>query len=769
MIAGTQYRAGLGVTTVLPDADFETYSEAGYVWVPGMQVPASWKQNPKSGWVVVPAKHKPGYWTHIPNAPQSRKGLTVVGAAQYATHPSTEVLSFVYNLKDGRGSRWWRPDMPNPVELFDHLARGGLLEAHNSAFEHWIWNYCCTRRYGWPWLNPLQLRCTMAKSRAFGLPGKLENAGRVLNLSQQKDAEGKRLLDKFSVPRDPTAADPRTRIRPQEDPQDGPKLYAYNGQDIVAESALSLRCPDLSPVEQAFWEADQRINHRGVAIDTKALEDCIAVIELTLTSYNEELKQLTGGIASTETQQLIGWLHSQGVHTDSLKEEAVESLLEDEHIQGVPRRVLEIRAATASASVKKVYAIRNQLSPWCRLHDLFNFYGARTGRASGNDAQPQSLTKHGPAVRQCQHCKRHYGARIEDVCAWCGAQSAGKTVEWGIEAAEDALTIIAYRSLELLERVFVDALAAVAGCLRALFVAGPGKRLISSDFSAIEGVVTAELAGEDWRREVFRKNGQIYIESASRAFGVSVEEMVRHKDETGIHHPLRDKGKRMELGLGFGGWIGALRSPQIRYPGTDDELKDAVLKWRAASPAIVEFWGGQERNWKPCLFGLEGMAVAAIMNPGQRYTYRLISFVVQDDVLFCTLPSGRHLAYHRPRLERHTKPGRKGQAITYEGWNTNPKTPGGMGWIRMEIYGGKFCENVVQATARDILAHAIVNLEKAGYPVVLHLHDEIVVEVEIGRGSLEEVERIMNTLPPWAAGWPIVARGGWEHHRFQKK
>lgn len=776
MLAGTRIQVGLGVATVLPDMDFETFSEAGYVWVPGHHVPAGWKLGRNGQWAVSPAKEQLGHWTCLPNASQRRKGLKIVGAAVYATHPTTEVLSFAYDLHDGRGARWWRPDMPNPQELFDYLGQGLPIEAHYSAFEHWIWNYVCTRRYGWPWLDARQLRCSLSKARAYALPGALDDLGRVLQLKHQKDPEGKRLLDKFSVPRDPTASDPRIRIHPQTDP-DGHGLYNYNIRDIVAEHEASIRIPDLSPAELEYWMIEQRINHRGVAIDMKALADCIRIVELALARYNEELQKLTGGISVTETQKLQGWLAAHGLFVDSMKESSVEEALEGLRAREVPNddpahRALQIRALTASASVKKVYAIRNQVSPWGRLHDLFNYYGARTGRESGNDAQPQSLTKHGPPVRECGHCKHYYGARLHDVCAWCGAIDHGTTREWGIEAAIDALTVIATGSLAEVERVFVDALAAVAGCLRPLFVSAPGMRLISSDFSSIEGVVISMLAGEAWRQEVFRTGGQIYIESASRAFHVPVAEMMRHKEETGIHHPLRDKGKRMELGLGFGGWIGALRSPQIDYPGTDDELKAAVLAWRAASPAIVEFWGGQGRfsygNWIPELYGLEGMAIQAIQFPGRVTQYRDISFVVRDDVLFCTLPSGRSLCYHRPRLEPHSKPNRRGVAITYEGWNSNPKEYI-LGWVRMEIYGGKFAENVVQAVARDILVHAIVNLERAGYFVVLHLHDEIVVEVSADFGSLEEVERIMGDLPSWAKGWPIVAKGGWIHTRFQKK
>jgi DNA polymerase len=768
--AGTQLRAGLGVATVLPDFDFETYSEAGFVWVPEQRrdVGVSWGQDRKGGLRVVPAHTHVdlGYWTGLPGASGNRKGLPIVQAAAYATHPSTEVLSLAYNLKDGQGVRFWRPGEMAPQALFDHAARGGLLEAWNCSFEHWIWNYVCTRRYGWPRLDVSLLRCAMAKSRAHAMPGSLDEAGRVLHLEHQKDPEGMRLIKRFAMPRDPTQTDPRTRLDPATDPE-GQKLYAYNVRDIEAEAEASSRLPDLSPFELEYWQCEQRINHRGVAIDTKALADCIYVVEAALKAFNAELHTLTGGIKSTEVQKLLGWLHAIGVHLDGLAEEDIEHALADPNIQGAARRVLEIRALAASASVKKLFAIRNQLSPWGRLHDLFTYHGSKTGRETAQGPQPQNLVKHGPPVRQCQTCKHHYGATPLDVCQWCGAIDQGRTVEWGPAAAIDALAVVATRNLDTIRRVFGDILATVAGCLRALFIAGPGHEFISSDYSAIEGVVAAALSGCQWRLDVYRTTGQIYIESASRAFGVSVSEMLQHKTETGMHHPLRDKGKRMELGLGFGGWVGALRSDQIDYQGTDDELKAAILAWRAASPELPEMWGGQARNWKPELYGLEGMAVAAIMNPGQTYTYREISYVVRGDVLYCRLPSGRHITYHAPRLEPQSDPSRKGFAISYEGWNTNPKA-GGIGWVRMYIYGGKFFENVVQAVARDILVWAIVHLERARLSVVLHVHDEIVSQVRKNSRTLAEFESILCSLPPFAKGWPIFARGGYVDDRFCK-
>ena len=743
----------------LPTLDFETYSEAGQVWD------------------AVACK-----WRGPAGAPKGQRGLGVVGAANYARHPTTEVLSASYDL--GQGLRRWRPGAPPPFDLFAHVAAGGRLEAWNSAFEWWIWNEVCARRYGWPPLPLEQLRCAMAKSRAHALPGKLELVSDVLDLTHKKDPAGTRLLAKFSVPRNPTKSDPRRRILPADEPEEAERLYAYNDRDVVAEVEASARTPDLSPAELEVWLLDQRINRRGVQVDLPAVHDCCAIVEACVAKYDAELVALTG-CKSTELQQLRGWLAAHSVYADSLDAENVEALLASATLPAQCRRALELRQAVGSASVKKVFAMRNLATSEGRLHDLYNYHGARTGRPTGADVQPTNLPKAGPDVYRCGWlgrvplpgggCGRRYGAH-RYVCPWCGTvrgPQARKSSEWHPEAVDDALEVIAWRSLVLLELFFGEAMLTVAGCLRGLFIASPGNWLVSSDFTAIEGVVIACLAGEQWRIDVFRSGGAIYVESAARAFGVPVAEMLAHHKATGQHHPLRDKGKRMELGLGFGGWITALRSPQIRYEGTDDELKDAIIKWRDASPALVHFWGGQA-NWRnPEHYGLEGMAVLAVQNPGLTFpvhrldgSYSGVSYYCADDVLYCTVPSGGHITYHRPRLAPAAQEWR-GLSLTYEGYNTNPKQ-GPVGWVTMSLYSGKAAENVTQKVARDIQMHAIANAERGGYPVALHTYDEIAADVPEGTGSVEELEALMCNVPAWARGWPIKAAGGWAGRRYRK-
>lgn len=743
--AGTRLVAGLGYSTVLADLDFETYSEAGFVWDTERQ-----------------------RWGCLPRASAGKKGLTVVNSARYAEHWTTEPLCLAYDLKNGEGRYLWWPGEPDPEPLFDHIRRGGLLEAWNVFFERGIWENVCVPRLGWPAVDPRQWRCAMAKARAHALPGSLDKAGEVLGTAAQKDPRGKRLLDRFSIPRNPTKGDPRLRIHPEGDPE-GIALYAYCVQDITTEAEISALTPDLDPDEQEWWHVDQAINARGVAIDLPAVEACIEIVEAALLRYDTELRALTGGAveAASQVARLTAWLHTQGVHLDSLEEETVEAALAGS-LPPQGRRALEIRSLVGSASVKKLFAMANQVCADSRLRNLYTYHGARTGRTIGVGPQPTNLPAGGPPVRVCAECK-HPTRRGAETCPWCGADLflTGEK-PWGHHAVEDALAIIRHRSLDLLEMYFGEALPTISGCLRGMFVAAPGHDLICSDYSAIEAVVLAELAGEEWRREVFRGHGKIYEMSASKISGVPFSEFERHKKETGEHHPLRKKiGKISELASGFGGWVNAWKAFGAGEFFTDEEIKSAILGWRSASPSIPEFWGGQTRNWRPELFGVEGCFISAMMQPGQEFGYRGITYVMRGDAVYCRLLSGRLLTYHRPRLTPSDR--RAGEwSISYEGWNTNPKN-GPVGWIRMQTWGGRLTENVVQATARDIQVYGLIGLERAGYRVVLHVYDENVVEVPAGWGTVEEVEAIMSTMPPWAAGWPVRAAGGWRGKRYRKE
>lgn len=751
---GTQLIAGLGVSAVIADMDFETYSEAGYLWC------------------VEERK-----WHCLPGAAQGKKGLPVVGMAAYAMHPTTEVLTFSYDLKDGRGTRRWRPGMPLPTDLFAHLAAGKLIGAWNAGFERWIWERVCVPKYGWPPLPIKQLRCDMAKARAFALPGALAKAGEVLKLAEVKNADGTRLLKKFSMPRNPTKTHDATRIRPEDDSEDAERLYEYCDQDVHTEAEAASRCPDLAGEELEYWQADQEINHRGVCIDLPNVENGIAIIEQATRRACIEMVTLTGGAVSgpTKVTDLLAWIKSRDViGVTTADEDAIAAALDKDLLPPDVRRVLEIRRDTASAAVKKLYAMRVRTAPDGRARDLFNYHAAHTGRCTMADIQPGNLPNSGVEVRSCA-CGHTYGVSLP-ACPYCGtAADPARIEEWGPAAMEDAVRAIGTRSLPYVESLYGAgaSVAVVKSTIRGMFCAAPGNDLIVGDYSAIEAVGLAELAGEQWRREVFNSHGKIYEMSAAKAFGVPFEEMMQYRADTGNHHPLRKKGKTLELALGYGGWVSALVKCGADKFMTEDEMKSAIVAWRGASPAIVEFWGGQFRGkpWAddktPELFGVEGAMIKAIQIPGQWFDVRHgIAFKRIGNDVFCRLPSGRYLTYHNPQLTDGRWPGTVG--ISFEGWNTNRKQ-GPLGWIVKNTHGGKLTENITQAACRDILRYATLNLERNGYPVVMHVYDEIISEIPEGYGSVEEFSEIMAERPEWARDWPIrVGKDAFREKRYRK-
>lgn len=759
MIAGAQIPAGHGASTVLPDFDFETYSEAGYTFHEDL------------GYFKPTVKGSPG--------------LEAVGAAVYSEHPSTFVRWLCYDLKDGRGTRHWVPGMLPPFELFDYFRKGGIIEAWNSGFEYLIWQNVCHKRMGWPALPQAQLRCAMAKGKAFGLPGKLEKAAEVTRAQVQKDKRGKQLIRLLCIPQKPTKKQPLLR---NDDPTLLGELGAYCEKDIKAEAAVSHLTPDLSPDELELWQLDQEINQRGIHIDKEALDNCISIVNQAFERYNSELVGFTAGsgiTSATELDQIKAWLATQGLETPSLDKDHVETLLKRNDLPPHVYRVIEIRSLLGAASVKKLFAIDRMLPADQRLKDLFAFCGAdRTGRWAGRGPQPQNLPNSGPPVVQCTCGWIYWSGREECTRIGCGTlKESAKEIDWCLEAVEIALADIATGNLDWVESQWGDAVAAVAGCLRGLFSAAPGHDLLCSDFSAIEAVVLAFMSGEQWRMDVFNTHGKIYEASASTMSGVPLEEILQHKKDTGAHHPLRKKGKVNELACGYGGGVGAAKAFGADKLGlSDEEIQSNVKAWRAASPSIAGYgnWGISQgllptppKYGKPdqplgFWYGLQGAAYKAIRNPSQCFSFRGIAYGMKDGNLYARLPSGRSLVYHEAKLELGTTPwGSQTTRMTYMGWNTN-YLKGPTGWIKMDTYGPKLAENACQAIARDILAFSMKNLDNAGYDIVMHVHDEIIAEVPKDFGSIEEFERIMAIMPPWAHNWPIRAAGGWRGLRYRK-
>lgn len=695
--------------------DFETFGTAGYYW-DGTR------------------------WRSIRKSPPH--GLGAVGSAVYAAHPNTDVLCLGYMALDDMVPHLWiNRQSPPPRDLFDHIHRGGLVAAWNSLFEFFVWNYHCVPRLGWPPLPVEQMIDTMSMSYSHSYPGALKNAAKVLG-GEQKWSEGGRLLDKFSKPRKPTKGKKQLRILPSDDPIDGAKLYLYCLQDVATEIDIAARLPHLSDFERQVWLIDQRINIRGVQIDVEFLDRLISFIRELRAEYRQELVEITDGAADTgrKVDKLLQWLRQRmpNVSLPNLDAEIVESTLDDPLLPPDCRRVLELRQLLSMSSVDKLFAFKNQLGADNRIRGLFVYQGAdRTGRWAGRGAQPHNppRAKFYPEIREMR------------------------------TAAE-------------LKTAFKNPFEAISGCIRPMYCAKPGHDLICSDYSAIEAVVLAELARESWRQEVFRTHRKIYEMSAAKITGVPFEEFLDYKKRTGEHHPYRSSiGKVAELASGFGGWIGAWkRFGADKYFDSDSKIKDAILKWRRESPAIVEFWGGQYRktpgvwHFTQEYYGIEGAAVKAVLSPGNTYSYNGIHFCVDSNTLYCMLPSGRNLIYHEPRLDpgAHRLCGLPEYKLSFMGWNDNPQM-GPVGWVRIKTYGGKLTENIDQATSRDLLAATLVRVEAAGYLIVMHIHDEIVCEVPEGSGSIDELERLMSIKPDWAADWPIIAAGGWRGKYFRKE
>lgn len=755
MLVGQTVLAGAGFSTILPELDFETYSEAGCIWDEATQT-----------------------WDKPPHA--SKKGLTAVGTYNYVLHPSFRIIQLAYNLKDGYGARIWRPEMPAPQPLFDWIARyttnrlndwDGLLESWNNFFEVSVWILHCTPALGWPSICLGQMRDAMVKAAINAYPRKLDNAAKVLNLVNQKDKAGNALINKLTMPRNPTKKNPAKLWTRETAPVDFMKFDAYNVQDIMTESEASAKLPDLSPRELEFWQVDQVINHRGMQLDLKAIDDSKEIIRQAEFKYNSELQQITGGAVKSHNKaaDMIRWLARQGVYVDSVDEDSIAEQLKQTH-NDVVLRVLRIRQLLSFGSVKKLYGMSLQAGPDGRLRDMFAFAAAHTHMWNGVGPQVMNLYK--SKFNKPEH-------------------------------VEFAISILASRNLDYVENVFrngppwkpdgkaIDALEVIANCIRSMIIAKPGHRLMIADYNAIQAVITAAIAGEKWQLDVFHTHGKIYEMTASKLTGKPLQFYLDYRNTEGKHHEDRQNyGKIPTLANGFGAWIaGWRRFDDEGLLGSDAEVKSMILKMWAASPNTCELWGGQTRNKfgkdrqgrsaneYPQLYGLEGAAISAVKYPGTCYGYRGVMFQTVGDDLYCQVPGGGSpLIYHNAKLSKAERQYSNTWelALTYEGWNTNA-TKGGGGWQEMDLYGGVLTQNAVAKTHRGIQASTLVALEQTeDYKPVHHAHDENTCEVANGRGSKEEYLAIVNdvkTRHPWAVDdwgrpWPIKAPSADEAQRY---
>lgn len=630
--------------------------------------------------------------------------LTKCGVYRYCESEDFEILLAAYSIDGGAvqvtdlacGEKL-------PQEILDALEDETVEKwSYNSQFER----ICLSRLLGYPagdYLAPESWRCSMVWASTLGLPRSLESVGVVLGLEKQKLTEGKDLIRYFCVPCRPTKANGgRMRNLPEHDPEKWERFKAYNLRDVETEMQIQKRLSNF-PVPDTIWEEyhlDQEINDRGIGVDMELVRQAIAMDARSRERLTAAMRELTELENPNSVQQMKQWLADHGLETDTLGKKAVAELLKT--APGPLREVLSLRQQLAKSSVKKYTAMENAVCADSRAHGMFQFYGAnRTGRFSGRLIQLQNLYKNTmPDLAQARALVR-----------------SGN-----------------YEALSLLYEDIPDTLSQL---IRTAFVPQDGRKLIVADFSAIEARVLAWFAGEKWVLEVFEKGGDIYCETAARMFHCRVE---KH----GENAELRQKGKQATLSCGYGGSVGALKAMGALEAGmTEEELQPLVDSWREANPNIVRFWWDVDRAVKDCI-----RQRVPTETHGLHFDYR-------SAMLFITLPSGRRLAYLKPRIGENQF---GGESVTYMGVGGTKK------WERLESYGPKFVENIVQGTARDILCYAMQTLKNCS--IVAHVHDEIIIEAD-RRMSVAAVCEQMGRTPPWAKGLKLRA-DGYECEFYQK-
>jgi len=626
--------------------------------------------------------------------------LSKCGVYKYSSSPNFEILLFGFSVDGGE------------VEVVDvacgeEIPADILAALSDESVIKWAFNAMfervCLSNYLGEWLEPESWKCSMVWSATLGLPLSLENVGAVLGLEKQKLSEGKDLIRYFCVPCKPTKTNGgRTRNLPEHDREKWERFKEYNFRDVEAEMQIQQRLAKF-PVLDFVWEEywqDQEINDRGIGVDMEMVAQAIAMDGRSKSELSAAMQKLTELENPNSVQQMKQWLSENGMETDSLDKKAVAELLKT-----APEplgEALALRQQLAKSSVKKYQAMENAVCADSRAHGMFQFYGAnRTGRYSGRIIQLQNLPQnHIPDLAQAREL---------------------------VKAGDfDALAIL-----------YEDIPDTLSQLIRTAFVPQDGRKFIVADFSAIEARVIAWIAGERWRLRVFEGGGDIYCASASQMFHVPVE---KH----GVNGHLRQKGKIAELALGYGGSVGALKSMGALEMGlAEEELQPLVSAWRDSNPSITEFWWAVDRAVKECI-----KKRVPTETHGIRFDY-------QSGMLFITLFSGRRLAYVKPRIGENRF---GGESVTYMGVSGTKK------WERLESYGPKFVENIVQAVSRDILCYAMRTLRNCA--IVATVHDEIIIEAD-RRMSLSAVCEQMGRTPPWAKGL-LLRADGYECDFYQK-
>jgi DNA polymerase bacteriophage-type len=628
----------------------------------------------------------------------SSRDLAKCGVYAYAEAEDFEILLFGYAFDEEEVRVIdFKSGEVLPEEIKKALCSEEVTKcAYNANFER-----VCLEAYFKVYMPPKQWRCTMVQALELGLPGSLEAVSKCLKLPQQKLAEGKALVKHFSIPcAEKTAKGYRNRNLPEHNKEKWETFKSYCKRDVEVERSIRKRLSkyEITDREQKLWCLDQRINGRGVRVKEQLIKQAVQCHLSNQESLKQEASQLTGIQNPNSAAQMKKWLsEAQGIEVESLSKENVAALVKEAESEQV-KKVLQLRQELSKTSIKKYEAMERARCRDSRIRGLFQFYGAsRTGRWAGRLVQVQNLPQN----------------KLKD-----------------LDRARELLESGQYEALEMLFNSVPEVLSQL---IRTAFIPSKDSRFIVADFSAIEARVIAWMAGESWRMDVFKSHGRIYEASAAHMFKVPIGEI--HKDS-----PLRQKGKIAELALGYQGGISALKvMGALKLGLTEKELPDLVIAWRNSNPHIVRLWSEVEKA-----------AVKVVRDNTAVRMQQSIEFSTEDGILFIRLPSGRKLAYVNPRLERderYDKP-----KITYDGLEQTTKQ-----WGRLSTYGGKLTENIVQAIARDCLAEAMLRLEEAGYKIVMHVHDEVVLEVPCGFGSVEEVQEIMASPIAWAKGLPLTA------------
>ena len=625
--------------------------------------------------------------------------LIKCGVYKYADSPAFEILLFAYSIDDGEINII---DLVNGEELPEEIAEAiksdtVIKTAFNAQFER----VCLSKYLGLPegeYLNPQSWYCTAVQAAELSLPSSLADVGAALGLERQKMTEGKELIKYFCVPCKPTKSNGgRTRNMPKDAPDKWTlfKEYCKRDVDVERQIAEKLKKYPLSKSEHDLYVLDQRINDRGVLVDLEFARQAVKLNSIQSAVATEQAYTLTGLENPNSVAQLKEWLIENGVEIDSLSKKAVAALADE--TDGDIQEMLHLRLLMSKTSVKKYEAVMRSVCKDNRVRGMMRFCGAsRTGRWSGQILQVQNLPQN----------------HLPDLTL--------------------ARDIVKDGDFEMLDMTFGNVPNVLSELIRTVLIPKQNHRFIVADFSAIEARVLSWLAGEQWRLDTFRNGGDIYCASASQMFRVPVE---KH----GVNGHLRQKGKISELACGYGGSVGALKNMGAVEMGVpEDELQGLINDWRNANPHIVKLWTEVGNA------AMKAIKEKTIVSLGK------LVFMYERGILFIRLPSGRRLSYIKPRIGTNRF---GGDSITYMGVGASKK------WERLETFGGKLVENIVQAIARDLLASAMMNVANAGYNIVFHVHDEIIAEAPDGQGSVDEMCKLMSINPDWADGIPLSADG----------